>query len=975
MWSATRDASARRRAGTLRQALLALVFAASLGSIADQAHGATVCGDVDLDDQFSGADLAILRDHLAGLPTPGLDLSSGPSAVRCDVNSSVSCDVVEMVLYARFLAGTAGAPFGLCANLTLPPGVPADPGPFSVSGTVLAAAAQFVDSDVNDVFTTPVSNNGLLNAQPVPSPATVGGYVNEPFFGPTGNLFLSGDTVDGFRVSLAQGQVVTLVLGDSPAVADLDLILFDSNDPLNQVEVDSSLGLGAVETVVAPFSGQFDIVVVPVGSASTYVLSIGQALPTASADSLHLSDEFVPGQVIVQPAAAAMAGAASAAAPAASFDALYGLHGVAGRAGSGLLLELGRSESELRASFQTLGVSAERAALHAHLPGLDAETRRKLDTILAVKALRRRGDVETADLNYIRRPSLTPNDEFFGFQWHYPLINAPAAWDITTGDLNVIVAVVDTGVILSHPDLAGQLIAGFDFISDPSRARDGDGIDPNPNDEGDLAFGNASSFHGTHVAGTVGARTDNLTGVAGVAWNVSIMPLRALGVQGGTSFDIQQAVLYAARLPNASATLPPTRADVVNLSLGGGGSSASEQAVYGQARDAGVIIIAAAGNSNSSIPSFPASYPGVVSVSAVDLLKAKAPYSNFGGGIDVAGPGGDSSVDLNGDGFVDGVLSPLADDSGPTLLFNYTFYQGTSMASPHVAGVAALMKARNRALSPDQFDALLAAGSITEDLGVAGRDDIFGHGLIDARKAVVEAGGPPPPATPLLSLNPTGLNFGAALTNTSLQVSNAGGGSLSVTSISNDSGGWLAVTPAGVDADGLGSYTVSVDRTGLVAATYGATITVTSSAGVSGVSVVMSVGDGGLPTESDAGFHFVILIDPVTGATVDQVEVAASGGIYPFAFAAVPEGSYQLLAGTDLDNDGFICDGGEACAGFPTVNLISPIVVEQNISGLSFVTSFTATVSSSAATRSGPDFPGFRLLRPKARPKQVPKVD
>ncbi|MCU7814220.1 MAG: S8 family serine peptidase [Candidatus Thiodiazotropha sp. (ex Rostrolucina anterorostrata)] len=161
---------------------------------------------------------------------------------------------------------------------------------------------------------------------------------------------------------------------------------------------------------------------------------------------------------------------------------------------------------------------------------LTQEQQQKLDTLLAIKELSNRQDIVYAEPNYILHALATPNDEYYGLQWHYPQINLPQAWDITTGDNSVIVAVIDTGVLLDHPDMAEQLIAGYDFISDPDNAGDNDGIDNNPNDEGDaLQEGASSSFHGTHVAGTVAARSNDAQGAAGVAWDSKIMPIRVLG--------------------------------------------------------------------------------------------------------------------------------------------------------------------------------------------------------------------------------------------------------------------------------------------------------------------------------------------------------------------------------------------------------------------------------------------------------------
>jgi serine protease len=431
--------------------------------------------------------------------------------------------------------------------------------------------------------------------------------------------------------------------------------------------------------------------------------------------------------------------------------------------------------------------STTTCGLPAVLPGssatTDEETQAKLDTLCMVKNLSLDPDVGIATPNYLRKPQFLPNDPLYPFQWHYPQLNLPQAWDLTTG-ADVIVAVVDTGVVLSHPDLQGQLVGGYDFISSPANALDGDGIDPDPTDVGDKSNPDgSSSFHGTHVAGTVVAATNNSVGVAGVAFGAKVMPLRAVGRFGGSLYDIEQAVRYAAGLPNDSGKVPPRRADVINLSLGSTSSSLSEQSTFDQARAAGVVIVAAAGNSRSSRPFYPAAYPGVLAVSAATIDKALAPYSNFGSWIDVAAPGGSTAQDVNGDGKPDGVLSTVATDTDGALVNDYVIWQGTSMAAPHVAGVVALMKALAPNLTPQDVDSLLIRGVLTEDIGAAGRDDQFGYGLLNAYKAVVAAAdtaGRPVEPTPILAVSPAALNFGTVLNSQTLTVLNGGTGSLTV---------------------------------------------------------------------------------------------------------------------------------------------------------------------------------------------------
>ncbi|MEZ5578999.1 MAG: S8 family serine peptidase [Candidatus Competibacteraceae bacterium] len=556
--------------------------------------------------------------------------------------------------------------------------------------------------------------------------------------------------------------------------------------------------------------------------------------------------------------------------------------------------------------------------------------------------MRRDSDVADAGPNYIRRAQFVPNDPLYRFQWHYPQINLPQAWDLTTGT-DAIVAVIDTGVVLSHPDLQGQWVAGYDFISNPSNAGDGDGIDANPDDPGDGTDpGGGSSFHGTHIAGTVAAATNNSVGVAGVAFGAKVMPLRALGRFGGTDYDIEQAVRYAAGLPNDSGTVPPRRADVINLSVGGPGFSTATQAVYDQARAAGVVIVAAVGNEGSSTPFYPAAFPSVLGVGAVDIDKARAPYSNFGTAVSVVAPGGNTARDVNGDGKPDGVLSTAASDSGGTLVNDYAIWQGTSMATPHVAGVLALMKSVAPNLTPQDIDTLLTSGALTEDLGTPGRDDQFGDGLINAYKAVVvaaDSAGRPVNPMPILTISPAALNFGISLDSQTLTVLNGGGGELIVNPPTEDSGGWLSVTPTQVNADGTGSYTVAVRRENLADGVYSATMTFTSNADTISVSVIMQVANH--LSVGSVGQQYVLLVKPDSGETVqDATGQLQPDGRYTFTLSDIPAGTYQLFAGSDANNDLFICDAGESCGAYVTLDAPVTIEVDRDLSGLDFVSSY-----------------------------------
>ncbi len=836
--------------------------------------------------------------------------------------------------------------------------VSSEPDNTNILGIITAPDFTAIDGDTNDPYSTNVANDEIASAQQIANPAMIGGFVCAVATGVSGDRFESlADVSDFYKVSLAEGQAITLAVSDyaGDSTIDLDLILYNSG----RVEVDRSEGLVESEKLTVSSSGDYFVEVYAYSGISNYVMSVGQPdVSNSSQGGLSMDDEFVPGEVMVRFKSNFLTNNMqdSLAARASSL----GLVGKGGDSGRAMLFQLPEGQARYQA-MAALGV-AEIDSKAKGVCSTDEDETIRQDTILTVKALRQRADVASADLNYIRHAYAAPNDQYYSYQWHYPLINLPQAWEVTTDSSgSVIVAVVDTGVVMGHSDLAANLTTtGYDFISDTSMSKDGNGIDSNPDDPGDSNTPGSSSFHGTHVSGTISAATNNSTGVAGVSWGTKIMPIRVLGVGGGTGYDIIQGCRYAAGLSNDSGITPAQAADIINMSLGGGGSSQVEQSAYDDIRNAGVIIIAAAGNENTSTFGYPASYNGVVSVSAVDMHKNLAPYSNYGTAIDVAAPGGDTSVDDNGDGFSDGVLSTLVDDSGGSRQESYVFYQGTSMAAPHMAGVVALMKAVHPGLTPAQLDTALEAGDITDDLGTAGRDNNYGYGLIDALKAVQKASELANVSIddPILAVSPGLLNFGSSSTSLTISVSNGGGGTLDVTAATADAA-WLSI-----DGNGTGTYTASVDRAGLVEATYSANIIFTSNAGTDTVSATMTVG-GTESGDGDAGYHWIILVDPITKETYDTVQAANTGGSYSYIFPNVAAGEYFLVGGTDSDNDGLLCDKGEACGGYPSVELLKAITIDSSgRSDLNFNTGFSLGLDSSAAAAGGfgPQGRGFSKM-------------
>ncbi|MFD0722549.1 S8 family peptidase [Streptomyces globosus] len=317
-----------------------------------------------------------------------------------------------------------------------------------------------------------------------------------------------------------------------------------------------------------------------------------------------------------------------------------------------------------------------------------------------------------------------PNDTEYAKQWDLfePTagMNVPAAWDKATGT-GVTVAVLDTGYV-AHSDLAANIVAGYDFISSSTAARDGNGRDSNPADQGDWnAAGECgtgskasdSSWHGTHVAGTIGAAANNAKGIAGIAYNAKIQPVRVLGKCGGATSDIVDAITWASGGTVAGVPVNANPAKVINMSLGGSGTcSTSYQNAINAAVARGTTVVVAAGNSNADAAGFtPASCSNVITVAASNRAGDRSYYSNYGAVIDVAAPGGETRRATDTPGTVttpeNAILSTLNTGLTTPGSENYKPYQGTSMAAPHVAGLAALMVAAKPALTPAQIEAAI----------------------------------------------------------------------------------------------------------------------------------------------------------------------------------------------------------------------------------------------------------------------------
>lgn len=378
-------------------------------------------------------------------------------------------------------------------------------------------------------------------------------------------------------------------------------------------------------------------------------------------------------------------------------------------------------------------------------------------TALAMaRGLEASGVASLATPDYPLHAALVPNDSYFaaGLQWYLNAwvppaphgIDALRAWDLTTGDAGMVIAVVDSGLV-PHPDLAGRTVSGYDFVTDVTSANDGGARDPDASDPGDgraagvcpSPFDTAqdSDWHGTIVAGVIGAATNNRMGIAGVNWNARIQPIRVLGRCGASTADLLDGATWAAGLPVPGLPNNPTPARVINISLGGQGQCTAQlQAIFNLILDHGVFVAVAAGNENAeAFGYFPASCVGVSTVAATDNQGARASYSNFSLGMDISAPGGDTARH----GLTDSIISTSNSGASGPGSPNYVNLDGTSVSTPLVAGVASLMLTVNPNLRPAQIKQLMAKTVTAFAAGSDCLSGICGAGIIDAFAAVQAA--------------------------------------------------------------------------------------------------------------------------------------------------------------------------------------------------------------------------------------------
>lgn len=524
-------------------------------------------------------------------------------------------------------------------------------------------------------------------------------------------------------------------------------------------------------------------------------------------------------------------------------------------------------------------------------------------TIAFAKELSERDDVEYAEPNYIAYPTALPRDTNFDLQWHYPAIQLPEAWDITTGE-ETIVAVVDTGIYfvdgrpdLSHQDIASKILPGYDFVSNIRSAGDNDAFDPNPFDE-DLGV---EGGHGTHVAGTIAAISNNERDVAGVNWNAKILPVRVLGFEGGSMEDIMRGALWAAGGSVPGVQKNPNPASVINMSLGGRSPcTLFQRSIFQEIFDLGAIVVVAAGNENFDANfNSPASCPGVIVVGATDRQNNRAYYSNFGPRIDVMAPGGDMRSRAT-----DGILSlGIAADGN----FGPKFSQGTSMAAPHVAGVISLMKGLDPNLTAERALTLIRQTAIPLTPAACNRPTRrdCGTGLINAEAVLAAMGGssttPPPAQTgEILSFTPNPVIFAPDTNTLEFTITNT---SSSLATYKIEDVNWFSDSNGTPYVEGM---------LGVQNAQPSGTLTAGSS-----VTITLSLDRDLIPADGEYSFEYVFTVNDQKESVVGRFSqgaetVNAKGKTTVVSFITEEDGSLKK------ENNEFVVGGAVEYSSFTT---------------------------------------------------------
>jgi len=871
------------------------------------------------------------------------------------------------------------------------------PETITISGALSVNSGLLIDADTNDPRqTVTADNNTCAASQFANAPAVIGGYVTQVSTGKAGDRYANAtDKFDSYRTTLSAGSLIELTTANfNPNAASADVLYLGLLSSDCKTYLQAAVEDLGTKSILVRETGSYYLVVQAEKGGSSYVLRL--LPPAAGIQSVQKKAEFSPpsfvdNEVIISKGknidlkstladlSKGQGGLFSRSPDTVSASALEAddsgefrreVQGYfremsipAGEIidyGATALVKIDRriAAASLREEARVLAQSApsdssstggrvEDSRSVAEALGAQFasdELRNYIEMSQVAQDLARKIGAKRGELNFIQSTHSIGDPEAYKQRWHYDAIKLSQALLLQSSapQSDVVVAVIDSGIYAAHPDLSTQSVAGYDFIEDLAVAIDGNGLDANPDDPGyDDGYG-GFGYHGTHVAGTVAAAADNGIGgygVAGTGGKTKVMNLRVCGNGGCPVISTTNAIRYAAGLTVAGVRAA-RKADIINMSLGGKGECPQVyQDAINAARAAGVIVVASAGNGYEKLnPSnSPANCPGVVAVGATGPDGSRAHYSQVQDYVDIAAPGGDfRRIAFSQPGIHSAWASGRLRGSSDTRVPSHKSTQGTSMASPHVAGVAALMRSVWPAMTPADFDSALVAGRLTSPVaGQSSKTKEYGYGLVDAAKSVAyalekkQSGGSTPS---YLSVDPAILDFGSTGSTQALNIRKFG--TAAVRDVSPlVSAKWLKIVKSS-SSTSADTYVLSVDRTGVAPGAYSVILRVTDTSGLTQDVVVSMRVAGSTATSSSATPVYILVWDAISQKTVAFVQVDSTT-LNERDFNLTPLKStttYLLIAGSDSDNDRVICEVGDLCSAWP---------IDEKLSGVSSSSSTT----------------------------------
>jgi len=775
---------------------------------------------------------------------------------------------------------------------------------YNLSGKVQVAYNSFADSDVPNTDFTSISNNTASTAQVLSLPAQLIGYASK-----------DTDEWDAYKVVVSKNQYVSLEIADydeaDTTKNDLDLIIVD----LDLKIIADSESTKSYEFLSMP-EGEYYIAVKAYAGASKYVLSVGTKFTQSYSASVFSSEfEYVGDKLLIQKKEILQIAQDAAWKQSQLMDQL-GFD-----KGSDYSVYSYSEKDEFldpRKVFKKFGFLNDSSQLSKALRTKNPEIISQAEKRKFIALLNANTPEYTILPNIAVSSHAFSSDPEYYRQWNHVAINLDTALNsIGSTVKEVVVAVLDSG----RPEVGSRAYYDTNYVDDEmdfldeiflnnslytNGGNDGNGVDADATDAA-WAYETFTS-HGTHVASTIAAKNNGYK-INGMA--VKVMPIRVLPnypYAGGLN-GILEGFKYAAGLPNSSGQLPSKRADVINASLG---AASSEYCSFlDPILASGIIFVASAGNDGNSMSSYPASCPGVISVAAIDKDFNRAPYSQYNANVDIAAPGGFTDFgDRNGDGVSDGVYAWGNQNELKAI-------QGTSMASPHVAGAIALMKSVQPTLTYDDVSSILASGGMTNDIGSVGRDNLFGHGSLDVAKAISSLSNfNSETANTFGSLSQSRYDFGSSEVSIDMKLSKYGSGDLKVTGLTADNTEGLSYTYE-ADAEGFGDYVISLDRSVYENGTFHNAIYFkfdnnTYARGY----ITYNVG----PEPPLGSLELAVIgIRDSSGEYIasKSQRLDLTSGTADFTFTDLKPGPYDIVIATDIDSDGLSCSRGEFCRYFP----------------------------------------------------------